>query len=104
METYEWQRNKAITDRMYYSERIFQTTTFFAGAFTALNLLLMNKGMLADEARRKIPRYWMWWGGINAVCLFVLLKPLHKDELRIHWKKRRTMGKYLYSLYHLEDE
>ena len=39
METYEWQKNKAVVDRLYYSERILETTTFFAAAATATNAL-----------------------------------------------------------------
>ena len=45
----------------------------------------------------------MFWAGFNALCLFVLLKPLKKEEISLQWKKRRSMGKWLYSLYHLDD-
>jgi len=44
----------------------------------------------------------MYWGGLNAVCLFILLRPLTKDEIRVQWRKRKLMGKWLYSLYHLD--
>ena len=37
METYEWQKNRAIVDRMYYTERVFETTTFFAATFIGIN-------------------------------------------------------------------
>ena len=38
----------------------------------------------------------------NSVCLFVLLRPLQKEEISMQWKKRMNMGKWLYSLYHLD--
>ena len=37
METYEWQKNKAIVDRLYYSERILEGTTFGALLFTGVS-------------------------------------------------------------------
>jgi hypothetical protein len=42
METYEWQKNKAIVDRLYYSERILEGTTLGAGFFTAANLIFIK--------------------------------------------------------------
>ena len=41
METYEWQKNKAVVDRLYYSERILVTSTLFALAATATNALFI---------------------------------------------------------------
>jgi len=39
METYEWQKNKAVVDRLYYSERIVLGTSLFALGSTATSLL-----------------------------------------------------------------
>ncbi len=46
---------------------------------------------------------WGYTAAFNAVVLFILLKPLRPEEIRSQWKKRMSMGKWLYSLYHLED-
>jgi hypothetical protein len=102
METYEWQKNKAVVDRLYYSERILTTSTLFVGGYTATNLLYVRKNYFANEMRSRIPKVWTWWAIGNAVCLFVLLRPLTKEEIQVQWKKRQIMGKWLYSLFHLD--
>ena len=102
METYEWQKNKAVVDRLYYSERILETTTFAAVGFTATNLLYIQKGYIADLARRRVGKTLMYWGVVNVACLFILLRPLTQEEISVQWKKRLNMGKWLYSLYHLD--
>ena len=102
METYEWQKNKAVVDRLYYSERILTTSTLFAGAYTATNLLYINKKYFANEMRARIPKIWTYWAIGNAVTLFILLRPLTKEEIQVQWRKRQIMGKWLYSLFHLE--
>ena len=104
METYEWQKNKAVVDRLYYSERILQTTTFFTLAFTATSALYIQKGYFPDLARKRIPKAWTYWAGVNAICLFILLRPLTREEISIQWRKRKVMGKWLYSLYHLDSD
>ncbi len=81
METYEWQKNKAVVDRLYYSERVLLGTTLFATGYTATNLLFIQKNYFADTMRARIPRVWMYWGAINAVTLFILLRPLTKEEI-----------------------
>ena len=81
MESYEWEKNRAVVDRLYYSERVLMGTTIFAGFYTASNLLFIQKNYFADIMRARIPRTWMWWGVINAVTLFVLLRPLTKEEI-----------------------
>ncbi len=102
MQTYEWKKNKAVVDRLYYSERIVEGTTFAALCLTATHLFYIQKNYIANEARRRIPKTWMYWGIANAVCLFVLLRPLTREEISVQWRKRKTMGKWLYSLYHLD--
>ena len=39
MESYEWEKNKAVVDRLYYSERLLEGSTLFALGFTGVNLL-----------------------------------------------------------------
>ena len=102
METYEWQKNKAVVDRLYYSERILQGTTIFALGYTATNMLYIKKNYFANEMRARIPRVWTYWAAFNVLALFVLLRPLTKDEIQVQWRKRVTMGKWLYSLFHLD--
>ena len=103
MDKYEWQRNKAVVDRLYYSERTVQTTVFFAGAYTLTNLFFMRQNYFSNLMRSRILPIWGYTLGFNAVILFILLKPLRQEEIRSQWDKRMKMGKWLYSLYHLED-
>ena len=102
METYEWQKNKAVVDRLYYSERILLGSTIFALFYTATNQMFVNKGYFASTMKARIPRTWAYWAVANAVALFILLRPLTKDEIAVQWRKRLIMGKWLYSLFHLE--
>jgi len=102
METYEWQKNKAVVDRLYYSERIVEGTTCMALGATGINLMFLQRNYFADLARARLPRVWVYWAVFNSVSLFVLLRPLTKDEIALQWRKRKNMGKWLYSLYHLD--
>lgn len=102
MENYEWQKNKAVVDRLYYSERILLGSTLFASFYTATNLLFVQKNYFASTMRARIPRVWTWWAIGNVVALFILLRPLTKHEIEIQWRKRLIMGKWLYTLFHLE--
>ncbi len=102
METYEWQKNKAVVDRLYYAERILETSTFFAAYFTAVSMMYIRKNYIADMSKRRITKVWTYWGVGNLLAAFILLRPLTKDEIAIQWRKRQIMGKWLYSLYHLD--
>lgn len=102
MESYEWQKNKAVVDRLYYSERILLGSTLAAGGYTAINMLYIQKNYFAKEMRARIPKVWTWWAIGNTLALFVLLRPLTKEEIQVQWRKRQIMGKWLYSLFHLE--
>jgi len=88
---------------MYYSEKILQLTGFFGGAFTLTNLLYIQKGYFPAMAKANIPWFWSRALVANAVCLFVLLRPLTRDEMAVQWEKRKFMGKFLYSLTHLDN-
>ena len=102
METYEWQKNKAVVDRMYYSERILLGSTIAAVGATSVNVLYIRNNYFANIMRARIPKIWSYWAISNVVCLFVLLRPLTRDEMAAQWRKRLVMGKWLYSLFHLE--
>ena len=56
METYAWQKNKAVVDRLYYTERVLQTTTFAAATMTMTEALYIKKGYFANTARARIPK------------------------------------------------
>lgn len=103
METYEWQKNKAVVDRLYYSERILVNSFLVATGATATNVLYIQKNYFAALMRPRISKIWTYWAVGNAVCLFVLLRPLTKEEISIQWRKRLNMGKYLYSLSHFDQ-
>ena len=104
MENYEWAKNKAIVDRMYYTERVVQTTTFFATAFTLVNLLYVRNNYFAARSRSYILPTWKWWAIINVGTVAVLQYPLTQHERNSQLKKRLSMGKWLYTLWHLDDE
>ena len=76
MDNYKWQHNKAVTDRMYYSERVFTTTTLFATFFTAGNLTMIRNGYFADVIRARIIPTWKYWALTNLIVISVLQIPL----------------------------
>ena len=102
MESYEWLKNKAVVDRLYYAERVLLGSTTACLGYTAINMLYIQKNYFASTMRARIPRTWTFWAVGNAVTLFVLLRPLTKEEIQVQWRKRLVMGKWLYSLFHLE--
>mmetsp|Transcript_38413 Transcript_38413/g.27832 ORF Transcript_38413/g.27832 Transcript_38413/m.27832 type:complete len:111 (+) Transcript_38413:41-373(+) len=102
MDNYAWQKNRAVVDRMYYTERVFTTTTLFASMYTATSMLYMKLGYQSNIMRARIPPVWMYWAATNAVVAFIMLKPLRSEEIAAQWHKRQSMGKYLYSTFHLD--
>ena len=56
MDTYQWQHNKAVVDRMYYSERIVEVVFGFAATATALDSFLIYKNYFAEASRARIPK------------------------------------------------
>lgn len=102
MENYDWQKNYAIVQRMYYAENIFKFSLMGASMFTAVNLFYVKKNYFADVARSRIVPTWKYFAIFNLLTVPVLLRPLTRDEIVIQWHKRLTMGKYLYSVFHLD--
>ena len=103
MDTYEWQKNKAIVDRLYYSETVLRTSLLVASAYTATNMLYIKKGYFANTMRQRIAPVWGATAAFNAVIFFIMLKPLTREEITDQWNKRLMLGKYLYSYpFHLE--
>lgn len=76
MDNYEWQKNKAVVDRMYYSERCLLGTTIAASFCTAANLVFIRNNYFAETARRRLWPTWRNWGITNLVVIGVLLQPL----------------------------
>ena len=101
MDTYVWQLNKAVVDRLYYTERIILTTYGFAGLYTATNMLFIKKGYCAPLMRTRVMPIWLYATGFNAAMAFIMLKPLRPEEINAQVKKRISMGKWLTSVYHL---
>ena len=103
MENYEWRKNAAVVLRMYYCERIFLTSTAAATAFTLCNLFYVRKNYFAKTCAARILPTWKYWFLLNGLLIPLLLRPLTIPEMKQQWKKRVTMGKYLYTLYHLDE-
>ena len=76
MDNYNWQKNKAIVDRMYYTERVPQATTFAAACFTITNMLYMRSNYFAARSRSYILPTLKWWAIINVCTIAVLQFPL----------------------------
>ena len=104
MDTYEWQKNRAIVDRLYYCERLWENTFLAAGMFTATNMLYIKQGYFANKMRARIAPTWMYVIGFNTVISFILLKPLRPDELKTQIRKRLAMGKWLQGTFHLDED
>ena len=103
MDNYAWQKNEAVTKRMYYAERVFTSTTLAATFWTAANMVLVRNNYFASMARARIMPTWRNYFLFNAVAIGMLLAPLTKEEIATQWRKRVVMGKYLYTLYHLQS-
>ena len=56
METYEWKKNKAIVDRLYYTEMIFRGTTFAAVFMTTMHYLFIKNNYFVALSRQRIPK------------------------------------------------
>ena len=51
MDTYEWQKNFAIVNRLYYTERLWETTIFATGLYTWTNLQFIRKNYFANTMK-----------------------------------------------------
>ena len=102
MENYDWQKNYAIVQRMYYAENIFKFSTMGAMMFTTCNLFYIKKNYFAAAARSRLAPTLKYYALLNLIAIPMLLRPLTRDEIVIQWHKRMIMGKYLYSVFHLD--
>lgn len=104
MDKYEWKKNYAIVNRMYYTERLWETTIFVAAVYTWSNMLFIRKGYFAPLMKQRLVPIWGKIFAFNSVITFILLAPLQKEEIRVQMRKRFIMGKFLYSTFHLDPE
>ena len=65
-------------------------------------MLYIKKGYFAPLMRTRLLPCWAYATAFNATIGFMLLKPLRKEEIQVQVRKRMLMGKWLYSLYHLD--
>ena len=56
MSNYDWDKNCAVVDRMFYWEYFIRGTTFTALLLTAKDLFLIQQNWYVDLARRRLPR------------------------------------------------
>ena len=66
------------------------------------NMLYIKKGYFAPVMRQRLLPIWLYTTAFNGAISFMLLRPLYKDEIQVQLRKRMIMGKWLYSLFHLE--
>ena len=104
MDTYAWQKNEAVVRRLYYTERVCESTYLGCTLFTMANLLYIKKGYFANVARSRILPCWAMATTLNLVVGGVLCMPLYGDEIKPQLIKRMAMGKWLYTVYHLDAE
>lgn len=95
-EEYEFAKNKAIVDRLYYTERVWETTTFFATLFTMANISYIRRGYFAGLARSRIAPTWIYTMGFNTAVTAIMVMPLsYETEIKPQVAKRLAMGKWL---------
>ena len=68
------------------------------------NMLYIKKGYFAPIMRQRLLPIWLYTTAFNGAVSFMLLRPLYMEEIQVQLRKRRVMGKWLYSLFHLEED
>ena len=104
MDRYEWQVNEAVVKRLYYTERLWETTFLFAGMYTLANSIFVRQNYFRATMQSRLLPVWGRIIAFNSLITFILVKPLTPDERRIQIRKRLAMRKWLYTLYHLDEE
>ena len=104
MEEYSWMKNKAVVDRLYYTEMVSRTSIICGSFFIAFNMFYIKKNFFAETCRGRIMPTLKMMIFSNTVVPALLLAPLTYEEIRLQTRKRFIMGKWLYTLYHLEEE
>ena len=99
METHEWRKNKAVTDRLYYTEQTLKTFWGFQFFYSWANAIVRAKGLPGGSVLRPL-KYVL---AATVIVPAALLSPLTRFEIEQQWRKRVYMGKFLYTLHHLES-
>ena len=73
-----------------------------AVTFTGINQMFISKGYFAAACRSRFLPTWKWWALITFPTVAVLQWPITSQERYLQLRKRRAMGKWLYSTFHLE--
>ena len=102
MDEYAWQKNFAVVNRVYYSEKCITGTTIAATLYTGFNFVLIRNNFFKKAASAALLPVWKKWLFTNVIVCGVLLRPLTWFEIEQQVRKRIIMHKYLYTLYHLE--
>jgi hypothetical protein len=55
MSNYDWDKNCAVVDRMFYWEYFLRGTTFTALLLSAKDLFFIKQNWYVDRARRRLP-------------------------------------------------
>ena len=92
MDTYEWQKNFAIVNRIYYAENCIKYSTLAAGGYTAMNMVMIRNNYNKIAATASLLPVWKRWAVMNVVVIAVLLKPLTRFEIEQQFRKRLHMG------------
>jgi len=87
---------------MYYAENIFKFSTMGLMLFTTCNMFYIKKNYFVAHARAAIGPSLKYYALLNLITIPMLLRPLTRDEITIQWHKRMVMGKYLYTMFHLD--
>jgi hypothetical protein len=53
--SYDWDKNMAVVDRLFYWEYFIYGTTFTAGILTLKDLWYIKVNWYADRAKRRLP-------------------------------------------------
>ena len=65
-------------------------------------MLYIKKGYFAPIMRQRLLPCWLAATALNATVVFMLIKPLRKEEIEMQVRKRINLGKWLYSMFHLD--
>lgn len=55
MSQYDWDKNCAVVDRLFYWEYFLRGTTFFAVMLGAKDLFFIQQNWYVDRAKRRLP-------------------------------------------------
>ena len=85
MDTYEWQLNHAIVLRLYYVERMLESTVAAGLLYSYFNMRFMREGYMDSSMRgvmaRRTVHHRPYIAAGNAGFALLMCKPLRKEEI-----------------------